>query len=366
MTPLRMLHTESSLGWGGQEIRILTESAGFVQRGHSVKILAPRQSNIFKVAGNYGVEAVPCEMGGKNIPSLRATIQTLREHPADILLSHSSTDSWLGAIATRFISTPPPIIRVRHVSTGVPTNWPTRWLYSRAARHIVTTGEMVREQMIRVNGFPPEQITSIPTGIDREKFKPGDQLTARKKLGLPESGLIVGMVATMRSWKGHKFLLPAFAQMQDQQARLLLVGDGPVRGNIERQIAELNLKERVILVGNQENVPPWLQAMDLFVLPSYGNEGIPQGLMQGMLTGLPVITTRVGGIPEIVEDGQTGILLSPKDVPSLTNALNELLSHHERRQQMGRNALQVAQERFGLEIMLDRMEEIIRRIIAAP
>ncbi|MEO7405312.1 MAG: glycosyltransferase, partial [Burkholderiales bacterium] len=195
---MRIVHTESSMGWGGQEIRVLAEAAGLAARGHDLVVLAPRESRIYEAAGNraLAVEALP--IGRKNLAGLRALRAWLRANPADILNTHSSTDSWLAALACVGLKNAPAIVRTRHVSALVPTNLATRWLYTRAAGAIVTTGESLKAQLVEVNHFPAERIFSVPTGIDPNRFVPGDRRAARRKLGLPEQALVVGSVATLR------------------------------------------------------------------------------------------------------------------------------------------------------------------------
>ena len=214
----------------------------------------------------------------------------------DIVNTHSSTDAWLVALARLTLGERPPVVRTRHISAPVPDNLPTRWLYNHATRHIVTTGERLREILVRENRFRGDRITSVPTGIDPSRFRPGDKAEARRMLGLEPTARYVGIVATLRSWKGHLYLIEAFARLAagDATVRLLVVGDGPMRPSIERKIAELKLAAKVMLAGRQDAVEPWFQAMDVFCLPSYANEGVPQAVVQAMLCGLPVVTTPVG------------------------------------------------------------------------
>ncbi|MBA2690246.1 MAG: glycosyltransferase, partial [Burkholderiales bacterium] len=273
---MHIVHTESSVGWGGQEIRILSEALGMVERGHRITLVTPPEAIIFREARTRGVATVPLAIGRKKISAIGALHGWLKKNPVDVINTHSSTDSWLSALACRFLANAPPIVRTRHISAPVPYNFATRWLYSTATRHIVTTGEKLRNEMIDRNGFDPQGITSVPTGIDTRRFVPGDRNAARQQLGLPTGCKIVGIVATLRSWKGHSYLLDAFAALADKTARLVIVGDGPQRQALKSRIARLSLVERVIMPGNQDDVVPWFQALDVCVLPSYANEGVPQ------------------------------------------------------------------------------------------
>jgi glycosyltransferase involved in cell wall biosynthesis len=358
---LRILHTESSLGWGGQEIRVLTEARGVARRGHEVALAAPSEARIFAEAARYGVEALALPIGRKGLRGMLALRGLISRRAFDVVNTHSSTDTWLAALACATLGHPPAIVRTRHISASAPRNAATRWLYTRAARRIVTTGERLRAQVIAETGADPRNVVSIPTGIDLARFKPGDRDAARAAVGLPAEGRIVGIVATLRSWKGHRHLLRAIGALDASDVRLVIVGDGPQRAALEALAAELALAERVRFAGNQADVAPWMQAFDVFCLPSYANEGVPQALMQAMACGLPVVTTPVGSIEEIVTDGETGVLVAPQDVERLRGALRSLLDDPARRDALGRRARAEALERFGEDRMVDAMIEVFLR-----
>jgi len=360
---LRILHTESSRGWGGQEIRILTEAAGMIQRGHQLHLLCPRESPIYDAAQEYRLPVTAQPLTKKRVPGLLAIRGWLCDNPVDVIITHSSTDSWLTALACKTLSKPPAMIRLRHISSPVANNPPTRWLYSRASDHIVTTGQCIRNQLIQDNGIEDERIISIPTGIDLERFKPGDKAAARGRLGLPESDLIVGIVATLRSWKGHNYLVEAFSRLNRSDVQLVIVGDGPQRRMLEAMVQTHGIDSQTTFAGNQADPVPWFQALDVFALPSYANEGVPQALMQAMACGLPVVGGAVGGLPEIIAEGQSGLLVPPRDASALAAALKRLLSDRRLRERLGSGACVEAQRRFGLDTMLDGMESVLARVL---
>lgn len=350
---MRIVHTESSLGWGGQEIRILSESQGLVARGHEVRLLCPPEARIFAEAPKWGLapEAVP--IARKNLRGFLALKEKLRK-PCDVVSAHSSTDTWLSALALRSLGRPYPLVRTRHISAPVPRDPFTRWLYTRATTRIVTTGEALRNELVQRNGFSAAAIESVPTGIDTARFRPGDKAAARKALGLPAEKTLVGIVATLRSWKGHRFLLEALPR----EAGLVIVGDGPQRANLEAQVAKLGVGYKVLFAGNQQDVLPWLQSFDVFALPSYANEGVPQALIQAMLAGLPCVTTNIGSMAELAIHEKTALVVQPQDVPALASALAKLLEDKALAQHLGMAAHRHCEARFSREQMLDKMERI--------
>ena len=364
---LSILHTESSCGWGGQEIRILTESQGMVQRGHHVTLVCCPNSKIAKAAPDYGIEVVTLPIEKKRGSALMALRNWLKVHRQqfDVINTHSSTDAWLVALSCASLRHSPDIVRTRHVSTDVSRSLPTRWLYLSSSAHIVTTGEKLRQTLHQYNRFPLSQMTSVPTGIDLEKFSPQNKQQAREKIGVPNKPTL-GIVATMRVWKGHKYLIEAWKtlHLQFPDWQLLLVGDGPQRKNLQPMVKLAGLEESVFFLGNRNDVPDCLNAMDLFALPSFGNEGVPQGIMQAMACGLPVVSTTVGAISEAVIDGKTGFTLAPQVQETLINYLAKLMASDELRQQMGQASLAHAKAQFGLDNMLDKMEKIFINAIS--
>jgi glycosyltransferase involved in cell wall biosynthesis len=362
---MHIVHTESSRGWGGQELRILGESAGMRARGHDVTLIAPASARIHVEAQRRGLAVVDLPIGRKSVRGWRALRRWLSTHRVDVVNTHSSTDSWLVALACATIARAPAVVRTRHVSVPVANNAATRWLYGRATRRVVTTGEALRRTLIEANGLPADRVVSIPTGVDLARFAPGDAAAARRALGLDPAARYVGIVATLRSWKGHLYLIEALELLGRDDCRLLVVGDGPMRAPIESRIAAGGRGDRVKLAGHQDDPAPWLRAMDVFCLPSYANEGVPQALMQAMLAALPVVTTPVGSILEVVEDGRTGLVVPPRDAPALARAIARLLDDPALARRLGSAARAEAVERFSQDRMLDRMEAVFRDALAA-
>ncbi len=356
---MRILHTESSIGWGGQELRILTEMEGMRRRGHEVQLVTADMAEILPAARARGLAAEGLPIAYKKPRGLREMRRWLARNAAsfDVINTHSSTDAWLVAMAGSTIARMPPVVRTRHVSTPVNNSWTTRWLYQRATRHIVVTGEALKAQLVRDNGFDPARITSVRTGIDLARFRPLDRAAARAQCGV-HARPAVAILATLRDWKGHDDLLDAWASLRVGVPgwQLLVIGDGPRRAHLEARVAAMHLAGDVRFTGNQDDVPAWFACAEVAVLPSFGDEGVPQSLMQAAACGLPAVSTPVGAIPEAVIDGTTGLLVPPRDPPALAQALARLMRDAALRERMGRAAHDYAQDNFGIDRMLDAME----------
>lgn len=361
MRSLRIVHSESSLGWGGQEIRILSESQGLIRRGHDVRLVCPVEARLHAEAPAWGVPAIALPIARKRLRGLQALVEFFRQYRCDVVNTHSSTDSWLVALALLALGRPAPIVRTRHISAPVPKNALTRWLYTRAAARVVTTGAALRHQLVEVNGYPAAAVDSVPTGMDAGRYRPGDRAAARLRLGLPADHTLVGIVATLRSWKGHRYLVEAMTHLPET-IDLVIVGDGPQRGSLERQVASAGLARRVHMTGDQADVLPWLRALDVFALPSYANEGVPQALVQAMLVGVACVTTDAGSIPEATDNGRTALVVAPQDAQALAGAILRLAHDGALRQELSEAARKHCVENFSYDRMLDRMESVYRDV----
>src|SRR4029079_14279084 len=156
-------------------------------------------------------------------------------------------------------------------------------------------------------------------------FKPGDKAAERAALGLEGSKFLFGSVATLRSWKGHSYLLDALKLAGDPRMHVVIVGDGPQQENIEKQIAALGTADQVTMAGRRSDVASYMRAFDMLALPSYANEGVPQALLQALASGLPVITCPIGGIPECARRLDTVRLVPPKDAAALAAAMSDAM-----------------------------------------
>jgi len=356
-----ILHTEASLGWGGQERRILVEALAMRQRGHRPIFACDPRGELFQRAQRQNFPVTPIVFGGvSNLCAWMTLRRLLAVGPVNILNTHSSLDSWVGTLAWRSLRARPLLIRTRHLSTPVKDNRRTRWLYQTPAA-IITTGEVTKALLMEHLGVPARRIFSIPTGVELAEFAPqekGRELLAQLKI--PPGAFIFGSVAVLRSWKGHLYLLEAFQNLIQDGARvfLLLVGDGPYQAVIQEKIAQLGLEPWVRLAGFRDQVAPWFALMDVFVLASYANEGVPQSLLQAMAMARPVVGTTVGGIPEVIVEGDTGLLVPPQDPQALAQAMSRLLADPDYRRELGRRGRELVVERFSMDQMAAEIEAV--------
>jgi glycosyltransferase involved in cell wall biosynthesis len=365
---LTVLHSEASLGWGGQEVRVMAELMGFARRGHRTGLLAAPGAEILTRARAEGVPT--WEVSFRHTLDLASALRVarvLRGQEADVLVTHSSKDAWVGGGAGILAGVP--VVRVRHLAVPVRSNAISRLVYTRLCGRIVTTGEGGRDLLIRQARVPPERVVAVPTGVDLARFDPHrvDGAPVRRALGIPSDAPVVGMVAVLRSKKGHRYFVDAAREVVRAKpaARFLIVGEGPMRAAVEAWIAEAGLTGCVFLLGHREDIPEVMAAMDVVVLPSRRDEGVPQVLGQALAMERAVVTTDVAGVTELVVDGVTGLVVPPEDSQALADAVINLLQDRERARAIGREGARRVAEGFSLETMLDRMEAIYGEVAAA-
>ena len=360
---LSVLHTESSCGWGGQELRICLESILQSKQGYSLSLVCDSRSQ-FEARGTFIGNILSIRFS-KTLRSLLDLKRCIESVAPDVLISHSSIDSWLAALAQRLWFRQLPLIRIRHVSAPVRSNFWTRWLYQSPAT-IVTTSEHIRNKLIDELGLNPDGVVSIPTGVDESLFSSNESLEReaemiKAKLATKGNLFNVVMVSTLRSWKGHKYVVEALADLPN--VRLLVVGDGPQELALKRLADKLGVLDRVEFFGFQPDVRPYLLASHLFIQPSYANEGVSQSLLQAAAMGLPIVASDIGGLNEVIRDRYTGILIEPKSSESIKGALQELENSLDFRHQLAAAGKTYVLENYGALKMSERMLEVMQSAV---
>lgn len=346
---------------GGQEFRVLSEAREMSRRGHQVVIAAPGNSQLVRLALHEGIpcESIPVGFSGWGC-LLPTFLKLIEKHQIQIIHTHGSQDSWMAALAGRFSSYQPVIVRTRHKSTPVSASFRHALLYRWLPHAVTTTGEAVRQQLIDHNGLDPAAVFSIPTGVDMQRFQSGFPNGAFKQgLGIQSGQPVVGTVSFLRSEKGMDVLIDAMCLLKKKFPLVccLMVGAGPERQKLFDQIRERNLEETVVLTGFREDIPELLKVMDVFVLPSL-EEGMPQSLLQAMAMERPVVASSVGGVPEVIRNGETGLLVQPRDPVALAHQIAWLLREPGQGKAMGQAGRQLIVCHYSVESMVTKTEAL--------
>jgi glycosyltransferase involved in cell wall biosynthesis len=230
---------------------------------------------------------------------------------------------------------------------------------------ILAVSRAVAETVVRRDRVPEEKVAVIPNGIEEAEVDPRRRARMRRALGLAEDDALILFLGRLHHEKGPDRLLLALDRLRRLRPagwRAALVGDGPMRIDLARRAAELGFGQQVLFPGARRFVSPWLDAADLLALPSR-EEGMPVAALEAMMLGRPVVGTAVGGTPEVVEDGRTGLLVPPEDDAALAQALAGLIADAPRRRALGAEAAREARRRFTLERMADAHLAEYRRLL---
>jgi glycosyltransferase involved in cell wall biosynthesis len=364
---LTILHTESSTGWAGQEMRTILEAREMKKRGHRVILAVQPGSGIIPAIDREGFEKEILTMKKRDfMMSILYLIKIISRYNVDIVNTHSSWDSWIVSIAARISRRKPLIIRTRHLSTPVSRGLLSRVVYQYFPHLVITTGNSIRETLINVNRFPEDKIISIPTGVDLNVFYPRPvNNDLREKLGISREEKVIGIIAALRSWKGHDYLLEATRVLlieKHRDIKLVIAGEGPRYNHLVEKATFLGIKERVLFLGHRDDIPEILSMLDVVVLSSYANEGVPQSILQAMAMEKPVVASSAGSIPEIVYDKETGILVESKNPSALAEGIAFILDNKDFVKKVTANARRLIESKYSLRHMVEKVEEVYNNL----
>ena len=364
MRQWRILHTESSLGWGGQEVRVAAELEWMRQHGHWVALAAQPSSKLAKYAEKEGIRFLPLRSHKALLPfEILRLAAWMAWNRIDVVNTHSSNDAWAAGIAARLIGRPI-LIRSRHIEVDYPNVFISSLAYRTLPHHVLTTSQRIADRLRDELKVPADRLSCIATGVDLDRFKPGESEILRRELGLSPGVALIGMISVLRSWKGHATFLDAAAKVLQSSLRpahFVIAGDGPGRDELEQKLARPPWKGHVVLLGHRADVPQVLSSLDVLVLPSYAHEGIPQIILQGQAMARAVVATTVGGIPEVITDGVNGLLVAPRNGTMLAEKILMLLENSTLRKQLGRAAREGVEQKYTV----DHMGESLLALYAA-
>jgi glycosyltransferase involved in cell wall biosynthesis len=361
-----IVHMLTSYGVGGGERVALDLAIGQKARGHDVSVLSLAPEPDGPMAAEFADAGIAVGRVGKHagvdymlVGKLARELHALR---ADIVHTHNPLPLIYGVPAAR-------LCRAAAIHTKHGANSGTRgqaFLRRAAARLVdafVAVSETTAEQALAQHDVARRKLHTIPNGIRLDRYRPDPDVraAARVELGLGDA-FVVGSVGRLDPPKNQVMLVRALAPRLSSRLRLVLIGDGVCRPEIEAEIAKLPEPRWVVLAGRRMDVPQLMPAFDVFALSS-STEGLPLVVLEAMAAGLPVASTAVGGIPAVVEHGVTG-LLAPVDAAALGAAIGELVDDPARARAMGLRGRELALGRYSSERMVDAYLELYARALA--
>lgn len=351
---INILELEASKGWGGQEKRTVRVVNGLDKSKFKVYYGVHKDSALMKHSDE--IEATMLELPitkSYHIGQLWKVVRAVKKYRIDIICTHSGKDAWIGAMAGKL--TGAKVVRVRHLLT--PINSPVSYNLS---TRVTAVCQAVADYLVSA-GVKKEKIDIIYSGRDMSLYTPHSDYDLRGALGVDEEVVLVGIVAVLRAAKRHRLLMEAVVKLP-QHVHLVLVGDGPQEENIKKAIDELGLQGRVHLLGHREDVPQIVPKFDIFVLPSI-MEAIGGSVIEASASEVPVVVSRVGGLPEVALDGESGYIFEPDNVESLFEKLQLLVESKEKRVAFGKKGRTYVLEKFSIEDMMQRTEVQYEKIL---
>lgn len=341
---------------GGAEKHALQLMQAAQRAGHAVVYAGPADSWLAEQAIRSGIDNLNLGLHGLfDLVSLGKLALFAKRWRADILHGHLTRGAFYAGMAGKLTG-------IAAISTAHSTNTHKHFHLS---HKIIAVSEAARNHLLAKN-YPSEQVVTIHNGIpDEYDLSPEASTLARHALGIKPDELALCMVARFIYDKGHDILFDALSRLPNMPFRLFLIGksDGAWYNDMIQQVHSLALDDKVVFLGHREDVAGLLPAMDIYLTPSR-REAMPLSILEACATGLPVIASRVGGIPEAITHGENGLLFTTENVTELTAALKLLLEDAKLRQRLGQQARQTYLQRFSLASMVDKTLEQYRKLTA--
>jgi glycosyltransferase involved in cell wall biosynthesis len=360
------------MGNGGAEALLVTFAAGLDRRRFDLHLISLRQTPEQRLIRQVRALGVPVtqlhQRNAYDLPALLAVVSYIRRHHIDIIHTHLLAADVMGRMAG-WLTGHPVVSTIHNNRTDLDEEprrrqWLERWTARLMGRRLVVVSELLREEITAWFGLPPERVLTIANGVDTERFRRGpdfDRAAVRRELTGGDYPLITN-VARLTPQKAQHHLLDAaklvLAACPD--VRFVLLGEGPLRPELEAQAAALGLSDRVIFAGFRPDVPDILAASEVFVLSSLW-EGMPVALLEAMAAGCAAVATDVGGVGQVLRHEVTGLLVPPADPPALADALIRLCRDPATARQLGQAGQAWTTHEYGMRSWVGKWEDLYLR-----
>jgi len=365
-SPLRILHLVESLEVGGTETQAVQTAVHQAAAGHRITVGCLRSKGpLLKVLEEAGIPVMEFRKKRKllSLEGIRQLLRLtlfLRNHRFEVIHCHDLMSNLLGVPAARLAGTEKIISSRRYLEL----EWWSGWLRTRVAgliyrlsHYVVVNSTSIRDLLMQRDHIPGEKIAVLYNGVDIKRFSKVKDEGSLPAL-LSQAPTAIAVVANMYSpIKGHTTLIKAAVEVCREFPDVLfaLIGDGKERPSVERQVIASGLGENFLFLGSRHDVPELLGCCDISVLPS-DSEGFPNAILEAMAAHLPVIATRVGGVPEVLDDEVTGLLVPPADPAALSAAILRVLKDQGLRERLAEAGHSLVAERFSFERLTSSLE----------
>jgi glycosyltransferase involved in cell wall biosynthesis len=386
--PIKVLRVIARLNVGGPALHVAYLTAGLADRGYDTTLVAGTvgrgEESMAFVADSKGVRVEVIDELHRNISPFRDAhaivrlARLIRRERPTILHTHTAKAGAVGRLAALLAgrSRPPIVVHTfhGHVLRGYFNPVATRGfrvletLLARTTTTLVAVSPEVRDDLVRLRVAPASKFAVVRLGIELDQRVGNDanaRAATRRLLGIGDDQFVVGWVGRMTAVKRTDVVVRVLSKLVERgvDARLLLVGDGPDRDELERYAHELGVIRRCLFLGYQEDVARWYNAIDALLLPSV-NEGTPVSVIEALAAERPAVATEVGGTSDVIRDGVDGFLVEPADGDALAARLAELAADPQRRAEMGAAGRGRVLERYAVDRLVDDIDRLYRRLLA--
>jgi len=359
---LSLFQIDAGREWRGGQRQVFLLTRELLRRGYEAVLVAPPESPLLEKAKAAGLQVLPIAI--KNDAHLTAgwkIARAMRRSRCVLAHFHDGHAAGTGGRAARKADVPIRIVS-RRVEFPLKDNRFSLKKYAETDA-VVAISESVREVLVK-GGVPSDRIEVIPSGID---FSPFAQVTEkdflRREFGFAADDFLVGIVAHLEDSKGHRTLIDAarFLKARTPKIKIIIIGSGSLELELTEQARGLGVNDLVFFLGFRDDVPRLLASLDAFVMTSNA-EGLGTSIMDAMASRLPVVATSVGGIPEVVTDKETGILIPPRHPEDLAEAIGKLYADRAYARKLGKRGFEVVHEKFSAEAMAARIVDLYEKI----
>jgi len=360
------LHVDTARTWRGGQNQVLLTVNGLRSIGERAALVAHPDGALRQRAAE-GLELIP--MAPRTEMDLTAAwrfSRVIKRLAPDVIHAHDPHGVAMASLALSLGSSTaqghaPRLVASRRVDFHLKGNSFSRWKY-RQVDAFIAASEAIR-QMLVADGVPAERTVTVHEGIDVDHVTAAPPVNVHEAFWLPHQAPVVGNVAALVPHKGQRYLVDAahLVVQHVPDARFIILGEGELREHLEKQVHQHHLEKHVLLPGFRTDVLGCIKGFDLFVMSSV-TEGLGTSLLDAMACGRPIVATRAGGIPEIVEDGVNGTLVPPRDAASLAAAIVRALQDDGWRRRTGEAGLARVRERFTVDRMVSETAAVYKRI----
>ncbi len=287
----------------------------------------------------------------------------IEEESIEIVHTYRTPDYWRAAVAIQLCRKRPKLVRSRTIVVPIHAHIFNRWLHNRATDLVLAKATLIRDNYQRAKKFDMSRVKLFLDGVDTQTYHPANKSNfLRKKYNIDKNTLLVGTVARLSKIKGFDYLLPAIRASQSLPFHFFIIGFGKLQKEIEAYINKYNLKN-VTIIGKVPDIEKYIASLDIYLLTSIGSEGSSRATLEAMASGLPVITTNVGVLPDIVRHEENGFLIPPRSSRAIVQALNQFLQNNALVTAMGKKSRQIVEENFTEKQVIERLENIYKSLL---